>query len=140
MFHANFSYLSIYLHNIKKDFFGGIPPFGPLKVKSPKARAQYIKNQLSYNHFKFEKKYLIFFLKFWEILLTAVIADRGGEGEHVDIILEHSLINLPIEGIAKGVEKNLDWKSLWWDCFYGYKHSTGSFKKNDISKAPIIRD
>ena len=86
---------------------GGYPPFGPLKVKSPKARAQYIKNPLSYNLFKFEKKYLIF-LKFWGILLTVVIADRGGVknlGKHVDIILEHSLINLPFEGIAKGVEK-----------------------------------
>ena len=35
--------------------------FGPLKVKSPKTRGQYLKNQLSYNRFKFEKKYFIFF-------------------------------------------------------------------------------
>ena len=52
---------------------------------------------------------MIFFLKIGEILLTAVIADRGGGvknfGKHVNIILEHSLINLPFEGIAKGVEK-----------------------------------
>ena len=49
----------------------GEPLFGPFKVKSPKARAQYIKSQLSYYHFKFEKNIGFFFVveKFFSLLL-----------------------------------------------------------------------
>ena len=62
----------------KRYFLGGYPPLGPLKVKSPKARAQYIKNQLSYNHFKFEKNYLIFFWNFEKFFSLLLLLTEGG--------------------------------------------------------------
>ena len=100
MFHADFSYLSIYKQNIQKNsnFLGGYPHYGPLKNKASqkwrpmtahnpyfllqnpillskwgclqKTRPQYLKNWMSYRHIKFEKKFLKFFQKFLENFLA----------------------------------------------------------------------